>query len=221
MTRFSRPLSVFVYQDVLCAWCYLAEARLAPLREEFKPLLRWKTRPYPLRVNEAQPTGEELSTWAKEIRLARREPEGARLKADLWTGGDPPRSSVPALMALEAARLQGPTARALLGKALQRAGLEQGINVCRTDVVFELASRVGLQMNRFSAAFTSPETKRLILEEHRIADDRGIRGVPTLVVGGRWMISGLRETAEYREHLRQCLEKAGLAGGGHPEPTVH
>ena len=33
--------------------------------------------------------------------------------------------------------------------------LEQGVNVTRTDVIFELANRVGLKMNAFAAAFGS------------------------------------------------------------------
>jgi predicted DsbA family dithiol-disulfide isomerase len=221
MSRFPKPLQILVYQDVLCAWCYVAESRLQTLREEFGELLRWSVRPYPLRVHEAQPTQRELEEQVKEVHRARREPEGALLRPELWTSGDAPRSSVPALAALEAAKLQGPQAVALLAGAMKRAALEQGVNVTRPDVAFELASRVGLDMNRFAAAFQSPEAKRLILEEHRLASDRGVRGVPTVVIGGRWMISGLRTATEWRRHLLECLGKSGLSGLGSPDRMVH
>ena len=157
----------------------------------------------------------------KDLSAAREEPEGSALSDSLWTAGDPPRSSVPALAALEAARLQGGGARNALAKALQRAALEQGVNVTRTDVVFELAAQVGLEMNRFSAAFQSPETRRLILEEHRLARDRGVRGVPTVVIGGRWMICGLREVAEYRDHILGCLYKVERERFAGPDHTLH
>ncbi len=97
---------------------------------------------------------------------------------------------------------------------MQRAALEQGVNVARTDVVFELASRVGLSMNDFSAAFHSEETRRLILDEHRLAASRGVRGVPTLVIGGRWMICGLRDIVRVpRAHPHLHGEAGGAALG--------
>jgi predicted DsbA family dithiol-disulfide isomerase len=198
---------VVVYQDVLCAWCFVAEQRLHVVQRELGDQLRWRSRPFPLRIHEALPSAKELAGWVKDVGEARKEPEGIALSDDLWTSGDPPRSSIPALAALEAARLQGASARNSLARALQRAALEQGVNVTRPDVVYELASAVGLEMNRFSAVFQSPETRRLILEEHRMARERGVRGVPTVVIGGRWMICGLREVAEYRDHILGCLNK--------------
>jgi predicted DsbA family dithiol-disulfide isomerase len=89
-------------------------------------------------------------------------------------------------------------------------------------VVFELASRVGLSMNAFSAAFNSEETRRLILDEHRLASGRGVRGVPTLVISGRWMMCGLRDLSEYREHILTCMGKqATPRTGGPSERIVH
>jgi predicted DsbA family dithiol-disulfide isomerase len=214
-------VQVVVYQDVLCAWCFIAEQRLHAVQRELGDQLRWRTRPFPLRLHEALPSAKELSGWVKDLGEARKEPEGAALSDDLWTAGDPPRSSLPALAALEAAKLQGTGARNALARALQRAALEQGVNVTRPDVVFELASAVGLEMNRFSAAFQSPETRRLILEEHRMARERGVRGVPTVVIGGRWMLCGLREVAEYRDHILGCLHKVERERTAGPHHTLH
>jgi predicted DsbA family dithiol-disulfide isomerase len=218
-----KPLQITVYQDVLCAWCYLADLRLDILRKEFGDTVRWRVRPYPLRVVDTLPTERELRGLTEEVARAQAEPEPVArlLTPDLWRSGDPPRSSLPGLAALEAARLQGPQARAYLARAMQRAALEQGVNVARTDVVFELASRVGLAMNDFSAAFNSEETRRLILDEHRLASSRGVRGVPTLVIGGRWMICGLRDVAEYREHILRCLGKLAAPRSGSSERLVH
>lgn len=218
-----KPLQITVYQDVLCAWCYLADLRLEGLRQEFGETVRWSVRPYPLRVHDVLPTERETRGLVEEVQRAQREadPTARLLSTDLWLGGDPPRTSVPALAALEAARLQGPQARAFLARSMQRAALEQGVNVSRTDVVFELASRVGLAMNEFSAAFRSEETRRLILDEHRDATHRGVRGVPTLVIGGRWMLCGLRETSEYREHILACMGKVAVPRSGSAARQLH
>lgn len=212
MNRVLKPLQILVYQDVLCAWCYIASLRLETVRHEFGDAVVWKTRPYPLRLNEALPTAKDLKDWCAEIELARREPEGHALSSELWTTGDPPRSSLSALAALEAARLQGPEREHALARALQKAALEQGVNVTRPDVVFELAARQGLNMNRFIAAYEAPATRRLIREEHTLAASRGVKGVPALVINGQWMLSGLKDVAEYREHLLRCMEKVERGG---------
>ncbi|HSP78208.1 MAG TPA: DsbA family protein [Myxococcaceae bacterium] len=218
-----KPLQITVYQDVLCAWCYLAEQRLETVKQEFGDLVRWKVRPYPLRIHDMPPTERELRGLAKEVRRARKEPDATArlLSTELWLGGDPPRSSITPLAALEAARLQSPAAHALLARSLQRTALEQGVNVSRTDVIFELAARAGLEMGSFAAAFGSAATHKLILDEHRLAASRGVRRVPTLVLAERWMVCGLREVAEYREHILACLGKLYTPRSGSSERLVH
>lgn len=221
MNRVLKPLQIHVYQDVLCAWCYVADQRFSVLKREFGELISWSTRPYALRLNDNLPSRRELADWISEIERARQEPEGARITTELWTTEDLPRSSISTLAALEAARLQGGDKRLALARALQRAALEQGVNVTRSDVVFEIAARTGLEMNRFAAAYQSPQTKQLILEEHKLAAARGVKGVPCLVINSRWMLSGLRELSEYREQLVSCIEKASRSSSGGSETVVH
>jgi predicted DsbA family dithiol-disulfide isomerase len=207
MRRLPRQTQLLVYGDVLCPWSWLADLRLAALVRELGHVVHLVHRPYPLRLLESLPRPREIDRAVRGIARARREPEAPPLRSELWTSGDPPRSSVEPLAALEAARLQGEPARAQLHQALRRAALVDGVNVTRPDVVFELAARVGLQMNRFAAAFGSPQTRRLIREEHRLARGRGVLRVPAVVIAGRWMISGLRELAEYLDLTVACLGK--------------
>ncbi|WP_375769910.1 DsbA family protein [Archangium gephyra] len=223
MKPLPKPLQITVYQDVLCSWCYLADLRLETLKQEFGDLIRWRVRPYPLRVHDKRPTEKELRGLTEEVRRAQQEPEPAAklLTTELWQGGDAPRTSIPALAALEAARLQSPAARSHLARAMQQAALEQGVNVTRTDVIFELATRVGLDMSPFSAAYHSDDTRKLILDEHQLAVSRGVRGVPTLVIAGRWMVCGLRDLSEYREHILTCLGKLHTPRAGSAERVVH
>jgi predicted DsbA family dithiol-disulfide isomerase len=221
MSRSPKQTPVLVYQDVLCAWSWLADLRLAPVQRELADVYRFVPRPYPLRPMESLPSAEEIARAVRDLDSARAERETLPLRPELWTSGDPPRSSIEPLAALEAARLQGEPARLELQTRLRQAALEQGLNVTRPDVVFELAARAGLQMNRFAAAFGSSQTRRLIREEYRLARGRGVRRVPTLVIANRWMISGLRETGEYRELLLACVGK--LERGRMPavERVVH
>jgi predicted DsbA family dithiol-disulfide isomerase len=201
------PLAITVYQDVLCAWGYLAELRLEQLEAELGPNVQWNFRPFPLRARSISMTGREKERWIDEINRARLESDGGQLKLDLWLQNECPTSSLRPLLAVEAAGLQGQRLRRRMARALQRAALEQGINVARMDVILELASALGLDVDRFSLALVSTRLRRMILAERNLARERGVTGVPTLVVGGRWMICGLRETAEYRRYILMCLKK--------------
>src|SRR5205814_10724344 len=100
-------LELVLYHDVLCSWCYVADARLEYLRDEYGPLVRWRLRPYPLRPENQLPDKKQRAVLARHFRRVSREREGVGIKADLWTGADPPSSSLPPLVALEAALPQG------------------------------------------------------------------------------------------------------------------
>lgn len=222
MIPISSPLQIVVYQDVLCAWCYVAEQRIDALAQELGGLVRVSYRPFSLRPRDTAPTPREIAQAQRALARAQKEPEAAALRPDLWTSNDPPRSTVPPLMALEAARLQGLEARAALSLALRRSALEQGVNVTRTDVLYELADRVGLKMDRFSAAFRAESTRRLVLNGRAAAASRGVRGVPAVVLGGRWMITGLRGLPEYREHVLGCFARLAKAPSGDDgEQLIH
>ncbi len=214
------PLEVLVYQDVLCAFSHVADQRLNQLREEFGERFRWSTRPYPLRIPDAVPSESAIAAWVRDYKKAALEPEGQSIRTDLWTGSDPPKSSMPALVALEVARLHGEEQHGRMLRALRQLGLEQGVNVNRSDVLYEVAERLGLPLHGFIAALGSAELRKLILEELRDADSRGVKGAPTVVIADKWMITGLRSVDEYREHLIRCLESSGMSGDAPPDSSV-
>lgn len=217
-----KPLQLVMYQDVLCAWCYVAERRIDALQEELGGLVQVTRRPYALRLAETLPTPREFAHATRELARARREPEAAQVRPTLWTAGDPPRSSLLPLTAVAAARAQGPDAQRALTRSLQVAALEQGINVTRSDVLYELAARTGLHMGRFAAAFTAPATQRWVLHAQRDAASRGVTRVPTVVISGRWMILGLRAPAEYKDLVLGCFARAAkLPGGSDGDQRVH
>src|SRR5207245_11005764 len=130
--------------DVLFSWCYIADARLDYLRDEYGPVLRWSLRPYPLRPENQIPDKKQRAVLARHFRRVAREQEGKGVKPDLWTGQDPPASSVPPLVALEATLPQGAPLQRELLKAMRRAPFLQGITLASRAVPFDLALRVGI-----------------------------------------------------------------------------
>ena len=218
MSRSHKQIQVLMYQDVLCPWSWLAELRLSQLQRELSEVLRFVPRPYPLRPMESLPSEDEISRAVKDLTSAAREREALPLRPDLWTSGDPPRSSMEPLAALESARLQGEPARLELQSRLRHAAMEQGLNVTRPDIVLELAERAGLDLPRFAAAFAAPASAQRVRDVLDLALDTGVREIPALVIGDEWLVAGARSTEEYAAVLRRYLAaRLGVAA----EQTVH
>ncbi|BDG09730.1 DsbA family oxidoreductase [Anaeromyxobacter paludicola] len=212
--RESFPVDLTLYGDVVSPWCWLAEKRVLQavklLDGYFAPL---RHAPFPLRPEPAAPSPAERRGMAREVRKAARQPDGAFLSPDLWTTGDAPSCSVPALVALAAARMQGAHWEEVLRERLREAALVAGLNVSRHDVLIEVAARSGLQMDRFVAALHAPGTERAVLDDYQEAVENGVEAVPALVIGEEWLVCGAREAGEYLEILRRYIEsRSGLGG---------
>jgi predicted DsbA family dithiol-disulfide isomerase len=201
------PVELILFHDVLCSWCYVADARLDVLRDEYGAGVRWSFRPYPLRPENQIPDKKERSLLARHFRRIAKEREGKGVKADLWTGDDPPASSLPPLVALEAALPQGYMLQNAFLKAMRRAAFIQGINVARRDVQLELAARVGLDVARFAEQVEDPNAEQGVAEASEEAEALGIKGVPALVIGGEWLMQGCRDLSEYRQVIDKYLRE--------------
>src|SRR5437764_3329529 len=200
-------VELVLYHDVLCSWCYVADARLDYLRDEYGPAVRWSLRPYPLRPENQLPDKKQRAVLARHFRRVSREIEGKGVKADLWTGQDPPSSSLPPLVALEAALAQGPELQRALLKAMRRKAFAEGINVARRDVQLELAAQVGLDVSRFLERLDDPRLETEVNDSVDEAEELGIKGVPALVIGGEWLMQGCRDLAEYRQVIDKYLRE--------------
>lgn len=207
LIREPAAVELILYHDVLCCWCYAAEARLAYLRDEYGSLVRWHLRPYPLRPENQLPDKKQRAALARHFRRLGREPEGKGVKADLWTGNDPPSSSLPPLVALEAALPQGPALQRQLLEAMRRKAFVEGINVARRDVQLELAAQVGLDVSRFVERLDDPRLPSAVAASVDEAEGLGIKGVPALVIGGEWLMQGCRDLSEYRQVIDKYLRE--------------
>ena len=137
------------------------------------------------------------------------------MKPDLWIGEDPPSSSLPPLVALEAALLvHGPVMERELLRAMRRAAFIEGINISRRDVQLELASRVGLDLHSFVEALDETSLEQSVNDSAEEAESLGIHGVPALVIGGEWLMQGCRDASEYRHVIDKYRN-------GPPVRTIH
>ena len=204
-------LEIVLFHDVLCTWCYLADQHLEQLRVEYGGAVRWSLRAYPLRPENQLPDKKERAQLARHFRRLAKEREGKGVKPDLWTGQDPPSSSLPPLLALEAALSQGEELQQGLLRSMRRAAFVEGINVARRDVQLELAAQAGLDLPRLIARLDDPQTVLSVNASVEEAEALGIKGVPALVIGGDWLVQGCRELSEYRQVIDKYLRERGSA----------
>jgi predicted DsbA family dithiol-disulfide isomerase len=210
-------LPINFFHDVLSPYCAVTSARLRELQQEFGDAVEVILRPYPLRPVEMRLSEKELRRLARQVREVSKSPAGQGFQPSIWLGGDPPLSTLPPLLALEAALLQGSGAQHRLLETLRGAAFRAGMNIARRDVIFECASSVGLDMPRFVAAFESPATARSVELSHRDAVAHGVRALPAVVIGDEWLMTGMRDLDEYRETLGSWVERFTLQ----PPRVVH
>lgn len=204
------PIELILYHDVLCGWSALADARLRLLQEELGDAIRVELRPFAVRFDDRAPTKREVQAELSALRKIAREADEPFVP-DLWRSSDPPRSSLPPLIALEAARIiGGPMIQDRLLLAMRTAAFRHGINITRDDVLIELAHRIGLDTGRFATALGSQGIRKLLIDQHDDAIHRGVDSVPSLIVGGDWLVSGAQSLDEYRSVIRRFGEQNGL-----------
>lgn len=202
-------LEITFYHDVLCGWSWLADRRLRLLQEEMP--LEIEYRPFPLRFEEMVPSKQERNAEIRAVRKVAREGDLQGLVPDLWKSSDPPRSSLPPLIALEAARIVGGVGgRDRLLAAMRRSAFQAGLNVSRDDVLIELAERCRIDVGRFATALNSSGTKRLVTDAWEDASSHGIEATPAIVVGGEWLVTGARTVDDYRETFQRFIDKRGI-----------
>ena len=219
--RHSTPalVSLVLHGDLLDPWCWLAEKRITIVADElhgrFAPL---EQSPWPRRWEPRAPTAAERRQRVRELTRAAKEPDAPPFSVELWDSDAGPRTSAPPLIAVAAARMQGPAAAASMREALRAAALVCGIDVTRSDIIIEIASRAGLDLARFVPAFQAPATERALRAQIEVACDRGVETGPALVIGEDWLLSGARSLRDYRTVLKRYLAKRG---GTTVEHTVH
>ena len=216
----SAPISLTLHGDVLDPWCWIAERRVVIAAEELHGrFMSLAHVALPRRWDAQAPTASERRTRASELRRAAKEPDAPPFSTELWSANAPgPSSSAPALVAIAAARLQGRTAETALREALREAALVRGLDVSRSDVIVEIASRAGLDLSRFVPAFEAPGTERALLATIADAAECGITAGPSLVIGADWMVTGARSLRDYRLVLKRYL---ATRVGTPVEHTVH
>lgn len=194
----SQLVTVEFFHDVLCAWCYALAPRVQRLASQYPGEIEIIHRSFPLAP---APDGIEQIFGSKERgkeeilehwRNANKNDDEHRMKPELMASKqfDYPYSK-PGLLACKAAELQG--GKAMHGKMfnrIQKAHLTECYNIIDTEVLKMCANDVGLDVAQWEKDFSSEKVREMLNDDINIAKKYGINAVPTLIVNGKYKLSG-------------------------------
>jgi predicted DsbA family dithiol-disulfide isomerase len=211
----TRPIELAFVSDVACPWCAIGLASLDRALERLGAQVAVKISIEPFELNpDMGPQGVETIPYLarkygrtpEQIAQARAriEERGAQVgfrfgaREHVWNTFDAHRM-------LHWAGLEGKAVE--LKRALLRAYHAEGRNPAAPDVLVELAGAVGLDAARAKSIAESREFEAETRERERLWLDRGVNGVPLVVVDDSFAIEGAQPPDVFEQALRRA---AGL-----------
>ncbi|MCX7324302.1 MAG: DsbA family oxidoreductase [Hyphomicrobiales bacterium] len=214
----STPITVAIYSDVICPWCYLGKKRL----EEGLKLagvgdaeIAW----LPYELNPDMPEdGVERTAYldgkfgpGKRAEIEARLTDAARQDnlAFNWPGikRTPNTRKAHILVALAGGQGQGDAAKG----ALMKAYFEQGRDIGQDEVLVDIAMAHGLSAAELLAAFKDLALNAEIVRLEAQAQEIGVQGVPFFIVNNRFGVSGAQPAAMWAEALPKMLAERAEA----------
>ena len=204
-------LTVSVFSDVICPWCFLGKRRLEhalhQLGQRETTTVEW----LPFELNPDMPAeGIERSIYRAQKFGAERSAEldvqmtelggreGISFAFDRMQCTPNTRK---AHMLIAAARQHG-RGDALV-EALFRAYFEEGRNVGDAAVLLDVAEGVALDRQVALTALKSEELRSLIVSIEAQAAEMQVGGVPFFIVDRQWTVSGAQSTEQWVSLIRQ------------------
>ncbi|WP_219510223.1 DsbA family oxidoreductase [Nonomuraea ceibae] len=207
-------MKVEIYADVLCPWCYIGKRRLAAALETVagRESVELVWRAYELAPEQGRVPGptaaEAMSEWWGDqapARVAHIQALGAAEGLELNLGLAKPVSTFDAHRLNLLAARHGLAAEMM--ERLLRAYHTEGLNVADPDVLRRLGAEAGLDAGEVDAVLTGDAHADDVRADRRSAAERGITGVPTLVIDGGPPVPGVQPVADLRRLLELALAR--------------
>lgn len=194
-------ISLDIISDPICPWCYIGKAKLdrALAQMPDHPFdIRWR----PFQLNpDMPPEGMDRRSYleakfggkekAKRVYDSIAEAAAtAGLEIDFSRIARTP-STVDAHRLIRWARSEGVQNQVV--DLLFRAYFETGADISDRKVLVELAERGGMDPAVVAALLDSDADREDVVEEDAAAREIGVGGVPTFLVGGKYVIQGAQE----------------------------
>jgi predicted DsbA family dithiol-disulfide isomerase len=205
-------MTIDVYADIACPWCYVGRARLKQALAERPALdvtLRW--RPFQLQPD-LPPEGrdfrdvleQKFGDWSRVERMfdrIRTLGDEMGLTFDFDAIEVAPNTADAHRLVLWAQDRGGEDTADATATALFRAYFSAGRNVSDADVLADCAAEVGLETDAARALLDGTDYAEAVRESQAQAQRRGITGVPCYVFDDEHAVTGAQPTDVFVEAL--------------------
>jgi predicted DsbA family dithiol-disulfide isomerase len=210
-------IKVLFYTDPLCCWSWAMEPAWRRLRDEYRDAMRvtykmagllpsWTNFSDP--VNSIKRPSQMGPEWmhAKAV-------SGREIDSRIWIK-DPPASSFPACIAVNAARLQSEDAGEKFLRLLWEAVMVGNLNIARTSVLIECAHNLSVldpafDLSAFREDLLGKRGKDAFTRDWQEVKYLGITRLPTLVFSrpghGNRLLSGMQNYASLQKAVLGLL----------------
>lgn len=213
-----RSLQLDLYADLVCPWCWIGDRRLFRAIDAIRvtdPDVEIDVTWHPFQLDPSVPA--EGRAWSEVVDTKFGGMERAReMFAHVANAGagdgipfqfdriaTAPNTVRGHSLVLHAQR-SGGSPWALI-EALFSAYFEQGADIGDTDTLARIAAETGLDGDEARAAIESGRFDVDVLQSQREAARLGIRGVPFVVLDGRYGISGAQSAEVFEQAIRRAL----------------
>ena len=216
-TADTRPIvQIDIVSDVVCPWCIVGFCQLDQALKQENVLANLRWHPFELNPN-MPPEGQNLRDHIIE-KYGSTPEQSQQSRAQLiqigaelgftfnFTEGSRMVNTFAAHQLLDWAETQG--RQHPLKLALFEAYFTDQKDVSQVDVLLEAVKYVGLDVD---AAWTALETGahiKPVRDKQNFWTSRGISGVPSMVFGGKYLVTGAQGTETYAQILQRCVTEA-------------
>lgn len=198
-------LSVEVWSDFICPWCYLAATSLQKLEASHGISVSW-------RAYELRPKGSSAPTPEYKAKLKALEPRMKQIAQDQYGielyQGPLGINSRPALIGLKYAQNQD--TESAYHAAVFHAYWREGKNIEERSVLTDIAEAVGLDKSGFLDALDNPVYDAQVDDDVELAYRREMFSVPAMVFEKRFYIPGAQPYDELVRLVEQMQERLKL-----------
>jgi predicted DsbA family dithiol-disulfide isomerase len=204
-------LSLVMFSDFICPFCYIGFETVRKLKPEFGFTLEWKG----FQIHpEWPPAGIAAAEYRRGMDPETRRMMWARIASLGETVGlemKSPELLANSHLALEAAEFAKECGKAeIFEERVFRAYFNENLNIGNQGVLVELAAEVGLDRNELNLALESERYERRLNDNAYAAHERGVDGVPTFFVGD-YPLVGAQSEQVMRQILQRYVQKMAAA----------
>lgn len=199
-------LRVTVFSDYICPFCYIGDARLMQLRQDYDLKINWCfLEIHPETPAQGMPVSELGYTPKHWHALMETLAHMAEVEQIQFAEHSFTTNSRRALLLAEAAKADGRTIFYALHQRLFEAFFGQQANIGDPEVLSHLARSVGMLDSSIQAAWNDPRFETRLQHNHAAAHELNVRATPTFFIGAQ-RLDGAVPTADLRQAAQLAVQ---------------